>query len=139
MTSVTTHLLFNSSPSSFPTLTSKMKLRDLIAWQWDDYSRAHRSRSNLIIHIVAVPVFLLSNIALVLSIMTSHWKLAAVFFLAMLTAFAVQGIGHSKEDERPAAFSSPWNMVLRTFLEQWVTFPRFVLSGGWFLALRSAA
>jgi hypothetical protein len=28
--------------------------------------------------------------------------------------------------------------VGRIFFEQWITFPRFVLSGGWLRALRSA-
>ena len=35
-------------------------------------------------------------------------------------------------------FTSPANAVARIFCEQWITFPRFVLSGGWYRALRTA-
>jgi hypothetical protein len=31
------------------------------------------------------------------------------------------------------------NAVARLFLEQWITFPRFLLSGGWSRALRTSA
>ena len=32
----------------------------LLAWQWSDYVAKHRDRSNLLIHIVAVPLFQLA-------------------------------------------------------------------------------
>jgi len=35
-------------------------------------------------------------------------------------------------------FTGPLNAMSRIFLEQWVTFPRFVLSGGWSHAMRAA-
>ena len=30
---------------------------NLLAWQWSDYVAKHRDRENLLIHIVAVPLF----------------------------------------------------------------------------------
>jgi uncharacterized membrane protein YGL010W len=110
---------------------------DLIAWQWNDYGRAHRSRANLVLHLVAVPAFLVSNVALVASLATARWALAGACLPAMLLAFAVQAIGHGRERERPAPFSSPWNALSRIFVEQWVNFPRFVVSGGWASAMRA--
>ena len=31
---------------------------NLLAWQWSDYSAKHRDRVNLLLHLVAVPLFL---------------------------------------------------------------------------------
>lgn len=45
----------------------------------------------------------------------------------------------SHRAERARAFSSPWNAVVRLLAEQWVTFPRFVLSGQWGKAVRQAS
>jgi uncharacterized membrane protein YGL010W len=36
----------------------------LIRWQWDGYFRYHDARANLIIHIFAVPFFLVGNLTL---------------------------------------------------------------------------
>jgi len=34
-----------------------MSVQQLLRWQWSDYAAKHRSRANLLIHIVAVPLF----------------------------------------------------------------------------------
>ena len=116
-----------------------MCLTTLIVTQWQDYGRLHRSRSNLILHLLAVPVFLLANVALLVELLTGHWMLAGICLLTMLVGFAAQGLGHAKETERPVAFTGPWNLLVRTFVEQWITFPRFVLSGGWASAFKASA
>jgi hypothetical protein len=54
----------------------------------------------------------------------------------MALSVALQGRGHRQEPVPPAPFTGPLNAVSRIFLEQWVTFPRFLFSGGWFRALR---
>ena len=41
-----------------------MSALELLRWQWEGYPRYHRSRFNLLLHIVAVPIFLVGNIAL---------------------------------------------------------------------------
>ena len=43
----------------------------------------------------------------------------------------MQGRGHKLEPMPPAPFTGPWNFIGRLIFEQWITFPRFVLSGGW--------
>jgi hypothetical protein len=39
----------------------------------------------------------------------------------------------------PEPFTGPLNAVARIFLEQWITFPLFVLSGSWWKAVRTPA
>ncbi|HEX6239498.1 MAG TPA: hypothetical protein VFZ61_01340, partial [Polyangiales bacterium] len=57
--------------------------------------------------------------------------------LAMLLAMAAQGSGHRHEANPPPPFRGPLDVVLRIFAEQWITWPRFVLSGGLRRALRA--
>ncbi len=100
----------------------------LFAWQWSLYRDGHRDRRNLAIHAATNPIFLAGTCAVVLS------PLAGVVAgvagaLAMLATVAAQGRGHAGEKARPVAFRGPGDFVARFFAEQWVTFPRFVLSG----------
>ena len=96
----------------------------------------HQSRANLLIHIVAVPLFLLGTIALVAAVLQLSLVLLAVAIGCIVVAVALEGHGHRLEPVSPEPFSGPLNFVSRLFFEQWVTFPRFVLSGGWGAALR---
>ena len=55
--------------------------------------------------------------------------------ISALSPVALQGRGHRKEPVPPEPFTGLGNALSRIFLEQWITFPRFVLSGGWLRAL----
>ena len=46
-------------------------------------------------------------------------------------AFLLQGAGHKREAEAPVPFDGPLDFVGRVLVEQFITFPRFVLSGLW--------
>jgi hypothetical protein len=111
---------------------------ELLQWQWDGYSRYHQSRANLLLHIVVVPLFLLGNIALVTGLIMLSWAVALGGLAAMAVSVVLQGRGHSVEANPPEPFTGPANAVSRIFMEQWVTFPRFVLSGAWRRALQAA-
>lgn len=113
-----------------------MSVLELLRWQWVGYLRYHRSRANLLIHIVLVPLFLVSNVALVVALFERSVVLGVFSLTAMVVSVALQGRGHRQEEIPPEPFTSPINAVSRIFLEQWVTFPRFVISGGWLRALR---
>jgi hypothetical protein len=54
-------------------------------------------------------------------------------------AFAAEARGHAGEMNPAVPFSGPGNALGRIFGEQFVTFPRFVLSGGWSRAYRAAS
>jgi len=109
---------------------------ELLRWQWEGYPRYHQSRVNLLLHIVLVPLFLVSNIALLVAFVERSWLVGIVAVVVMALSVALQGRGHREESVPPEPFISPVNAAARIFLEQWVTFPRFVLSGGWLRALR---
>ena len=111
---------------------------ELLAWQWSGYPRYHQSRTNLLLHIVAVPTVLFGNVALVAGLVRWSPMLVVAGLVATVLGVAVQGRGHRLETVPAEPFTGPANAVSRLFLEQWVTFPRFVLSGGWARALESA-
>ena len=113
-------------------------MSELLRWQWQAYPRYHRSRVNLLLHIVLVPVFVLGNVVLLVALAQRSWLAVLVALVAMVVSVALQGSGHRREATPPEPFSSTANAVARIFCEQWVTFPRFVLSGGWYRALRTA-
>lgn len=112
--------------------------RALARWQWTDYATFHQSTRNLRIHIVAVPVFLVGNLIAVAGVVLFWWWLLVAGLMLSVIAFGVQGAGHKREPLAPKPFTGPLNVVGRMFVEQWVTFPRFVVSGGWLNNLRAA-
>jgi 2-hydroxy-palmitic acid dioxygenase Mpo1-like protein len=109
-----------------------MTLSEFLAWQWSDYPAKHRHRLNLLIHVVAVPLFLLGCVVVVLGIASLTPMRLGVGLLAMVASVALEGVGHRLEPEHPAPFDGPADFLRRFFTEQWVTFPRFVLSGRFF-------
>ena len=116
-----------------------MTLTELLQWQRQGYSQYHVHRANLLLHIVAVPVFLLANVTLVGSLAQGRWLPTLLALGLMLASMAVQGRGHHQEPVPPAPFTGPGQFVLRLLLEQWVSFPEFVLTGRWWRALRQAS
>lgn len=102
------------------------------------YPPRHTDRRNLMIHVVTNPLFLAGNVALVAAPVTVWWS-ALVGVGAMAVAMALQGRGHRIETTPPEPFGGPLDVARRIFAEQWVTFPRYVLSGGFARAWRAAA
>ncbi|HEX8538279.1 MAG TPA: terminase [Cystobacter sp.] len=109
----------------------------LLPWQWKLYPDNHAARRNLLLHVVSVPVFQLGTLCLVAAPFTSlAWGIPGA--LAMVGAMAVQGRGHRMERVAPVPFRGPLDVLARIFAEQWVSFPRFVLSGGFARAWRAS-
>jgi hypothetical protein len=109
----------------------------LLRWQWSLYPDGHHDRRNLMIHAVTNPLFLAGTCALVASPLTGV-AFAVTGPLAMIAAMAAQGRGHKLEQKPPVPFRGPGDLIARFFAEQWVTFPRFVLTGGFAAAWRAA-
>ncbi|MGZ3417383.1 MAG: Mpo1-like protein [Polyangiales bacterium] len=116
-------------------MKSPLVTPNVVSWQWQNYSTAHRSRRNLVLHALTNPLFTGGIVAAVIS---GSVRIAIVGVLAAIVAMALQGRGHAGEEEPPAPFRSPVDVIVRIFVEQFVTFPRFVLSGAFFRAFREA-
>ena len=99
----------------------------LLHWQFSQYPAAHRDRGNLLLHVLTVPVFMAGTVSVALAWM-NPWLLSGL--VGIVAAAALQGRGHAREANPPAPFRGPLDVVARLFAEQWITFPRFVLSGG---------
>ena len=108
----------------------------LLTWQWSLYPDGHRNRRNLLLHITTVPVFLAGTLLVLAAPLVSLWT-APLGLVAMAGAMGAQGRGHRREETPPVPFAGPADVLARIFLEQWVTFPRFVLSGGFARAWRA--
>ncbi len=101
----------------------------LIAWQWAIYASGHTTRANLLIHILTVPMFQLGTLTLlVLVAMASPYAVGGGAM--MVGAMAAQGRGHAGEPQPPVRFRGPLDVIARIMAEQWIAFPRFVLTGG---------
>ncbi len=106
-------------------------MKDLIQWQWESYRHFHRSQNNLLIHIVAVPFFLIANLALIIGVVNLNFLVSLLAIVLMAISLAAQGKGHKMEPNPSIPFSGPFNAVQRLLIEQWINFPRFVISGAW--------
>jgi len=108
-----------------------MTIPELLRWQWQGYATYHQNRANLLLHIVAVPLFIVASVLVVVAVVTFSLGLLVVAVVGLVLSVAIQGRGHTLEPVPPEPFTGRANLLGRLFFEQWVTFPRFVLSGGW--------
>lgn len=114
-----------------------MSIKNIIKWQWDDYTKYHKSRANLLLHIFTVPVFLVGLMLFIWNVFDFNAWPIFYSILCMASSIAIQGIGHGQEQYSPEPFTSVTNAVFRIMLEQLYTFPKFVLTGGWLNAYRN--
>lgn len=110
----------------------------LLAWQWSNYPAGHRDRRNLLMHALTVPVFQVGTVAVLLSPFVDGW-LAPAGLGAMLAAVALQGRTHRLEQKAPIPFRGPGDVVARFLAEEWLTFPRYIATGGFARAWRESA
>jgi len=113
--------------------------RDVFNWQWKGYAQAHRDRVNLLLHLVTVPLFWLGPLLAVIGIALDRTALALCLPLLWLIAVIAQGQGHRREATAAQPFLGPIDFVVRLLVEQFVTFPRYVLTGAFGRAMRRTA
>ncbi len=112
---------------------------ELLDWQWADYSERHRNHNNLLIHIFAVPLFWLGAINFVVPLLFAGLLYSLSGLILMGLSVFIQGKGHEMEKLPPVPFGRVRDFVRRLLAEQFVTFPRFVISGGWQRNLTAAS
>jgi uncharacterized membrane protein YGL010W len=71
----------------------------------EGYPKYHQSRANLLIYIVAVPLFLLGTVTLVVAAVELSFVLLALAIGCIVVAVALQGRGHRLEAVPPEPFS----------------------------------
>jgi hypothetical protein len=108
-----------------------------LQWQWANYRGTHGDRRNLALHLATWPVFLAGTCAIVVSPFTGV-RAALAGLLALGTVVVAQGRGHRFEMREPAAFRGAGDKLKRLFVEQWVTFPRYLFSGEFARAWRES-
>lgn len=109
-----------------------MTVGETIRWQWQDYARYHEDRGNLLLHIFAVGLFWVAALSLVIGAVRFSILTMVLAASALLISMVLQSMGHKKEANPPVPFTGKADFFKRFLSEQFVTFPRFVLTGGWF-------
>ena len=93
------------------------------------YSHVHAHRTNLLIHLVAVPLFVFAHVGLAAAIAYRKPLPALTCVGVAAASLGLQRKGHDLEVQAPEPFSSGWNFATRLYTEQFYSFPKFVLSG----------
>ncbi|WP_248919449.1 Mpo1-like protein [Pseudomonas entomophila] len=112
------------------------RLPNLPAWQWRGYHHNHRHPTNLVLHLIAVPLFILGALLVLSGLFGLELSQIAVGVIALIAGLGLQRQGHRLEAEQPEPFANRKDAVQRLLTEQFITFPRFVLSGAWWRAWR---
>jgi hypothetical protein len=119
-------------------MTANKSFSELLDWQWSRYEANHRNRNNLLIHIICVPLFWIGALNFVVPLLFAGLLHALGGVILMSLSLFLQGKGHEMEANAPEPFQSAREYVRRVVAEQFVTFPRFVLSGGWWKNFNAA-
>lgn len=113
--------------------------------QWDDYAERHRNRTNLLIHIVGVPVAWIGTFKVIGGLLLMLLGVPGAFGVLLWglvvagAAVAAQAYGDSLEAQRPEVPGAPAERAKRIAAEQYVNFPRFVLTGDWLRNFKAGA
>ena len=107
----------------------------LLRRQWRGYARNHQHPRNLLLHIVAVPMFMAGTVLGLYGLLRLNLPAIALGLVCMGMSMALQGRGHRLEAHAPEPFAGPADIAGRILAEQWITFPRYVLSGQWWRAV----
>lgn len=105
---------------------------------WTSYLRVHSDRRNLVLHLIAVPLFAVATILLAVFLVRGSYLAAAVAIAVAMAAMAMQGRGHALEPYAPEPFAGPGNFLRRWFGEQFLVFPTFVVTGRWWQQFRTS-
>ncbi|OEC32682.1 Protein of unknown function [Pseudomonas cuatrocienegasensis] len=113
-------------------MTSK-HLSDL-ANQLRDYARSHSHPTNLLIHLLTVPLFIVASAVLLNGLLQLSFVALVTGIIGLVAAVILQRAGHRFETDTPETMPD----IKQLLREQFVTFPQFVLNGGWLRAWRAS-
>jgi hypothetical protein len=113
-----------------------MSFRELLAWAWRETRPVHKNPINLLIHLFAVPLFVVGHLLLV-AVIAFDWRLAILGLLCIIASLALQGVGHRLEQQQVHPFTSRRDFVRRLYAEQFCNFWRFLFSGQWYASFNA--
>jgi uncharacterized membrane protein YGL010W len=99
--------------------------------QLDDYARRHRDGLNLLVHLVTVPLFALGVGVGVAALVHREPVLVSLCVALVVYSLLMQRWGHRREQIAARRQRKAADALARFLHEQFVLFPRFVLSGRW--------
>ncbi len=85
-----------------------------------------------------MPLFVASIVFLIDRLVRGDYELAVIAMVVAFVAMVLQGRGHALESHAPVPFSSPGNFLKRWFMEQFMIFPLFLLTGRWWHQFKAA-
>jgi hypothetical protein len=122
-----------------------MTFLDIVEKQWGDYADRHRNRNDLLIHLIGVPIVwvgafqLLGGLLLVLLGVPGAFGMLVWAAVLIGGSLFVQARGHAMEGVEPEKFADAGDFAKRMLAEQFINFPRFVLSGRWLANFQAAS
>lgn len=93
------------------------------------YEECHHDQTNLALHMLALPLFIVACLVLVSALLNLDLLTLILGGLGLSAALALLAQGH--RFEAGADPRHPENSLPHLLLEQFLTFPWFVLSGAW--------
>ena len=114
---------------------SAMSFSELVSWAWRETPPVHRNATNLLIHLIAVPLFVLGHVLLVACFIRPWLLMGAIASIAL--SLAAQKYGHSLEHRRVHAFAGAGDFIRRLYAEQFCNFWRFLFSGQWYASFKA--
>lgn len=119
-----------------------MSYGELVAWAWSETAPVHKSTANLLIHIIAVPLFVIGHVLFFAGVVAGYvaeaWSLLIPGPVCIVVSIVLQGIGHKLEKTASIPFAGPRDFVRRIYAEQFCNFWRFLFSGRWYDSLRAS-
>jgi hypothetical protein len=119
-----------------------MKAQQIIDAQWQGYAERHRKPGHLLLKVLAVALFWVASFevlgAVLLMLMGVPLAFRMLFWAAVLigVSLGIQAAGRSLEGVGVPAPGNAGDFVKSTLIEQFVTFPRFVVTGAWLRNLK---
>lgn len=104
-----------------------------------DYSEFHKNPTNLLIHLITVPLFVLFFVAAVWMLLKGNVVAGILLLLGPMLSLAAQSYGHKREAVPPLPFTGAGNFIRRIMTEQFFGFWIFLFSGDCLRAMRASA
>lgn len=114
-----------------------MSFPALLSWAWRETPPVHKNPANLLIHLFAVPLFVVGHVMLIAGIFID-FRLPVAALLCIVVSLVVQKFGHSLEQNPVYPFAGPRDFLRRLYAEQFCNFWRFLFSGQWYASFKAA-